>query len=50
MGQMKINGTPGVNEVVVASSGKRQKLFLGGRGGLVRLIDGGEGESEWRLL
>lgn len=46
MGQMKINGMPGVNEVIVASSGKRQRLF----GGVVRLMDRGEGESEWRLL
>lgn len=46
MGQMKINGTPGVNEVIVASSGKRRRLF----GGLVRLMNAGEGESERRLL
>lgn len=46
MGQMKINGAAGVNEVIVASLGKRRRLF----GGLVRLMDGGEGESERRLL
>lgn len=46
MGQMKINGMPGVNEVIVAPLGKRRRLL----GGLVRLMDGGEGESEWRLL
>lgn len=44
MGLMKINGTPGVNEVIVASAGGWGGVF-DGQGGR------GEGEGdEWHLL